>query len=360
MSFVDMEAIINVAEKLVRRVFERVRGPKANISEDGFPRLSYDMAMERYGTDKPDMRYDLFQFDISKIVRNSECRIFLSALEEGGIVKALVVPQGDRISNSQLKNKGDISNKAVDMGSKGVVYLRVKEGVEVDGPNPVKKGLTKEQVREIIAYTNAEEGDLLIISAGDPITVHKTLDHIRQYLAKKLDLVDPDKQCFSWIVDFPMFEYNKDEERYEALHHPFTAPKMDQQGGGDLFTSRAHAYDLVYNGSEIGGGSLRNHNSEIQKQIFTAIGMSDDDICSEFGYLMEALESGAPPHGGIAFGLDRFVMLLAEEESIRDVIAFPKTTQGACVLTNSPSRVVPKQLDYLKISLLSSEDANKD
>jgi aspartyl-tRNA synthetase len=351
MSFLDADAIMALMERLVLRIFQDVRGVDLDLP---FARMPYAVAMERYGTDKPDLRYDLFQHDVSDILRECDCKIFTSAIANGGMVKALVVPNGSQVSNSRLKNKGDIANVAVAAGSQGVLFLRVNDGEEMEGSPPVKKGISQVQYAELLKQVNANGGDLILLVAGEATVVHKTLDHVRQFLGKNLGLLDEKKDTFVWITDFPMFEWLPEQERYQALHHPFTAP-ISEAGKG-LYEATAHAYDLVFNGYEIGGGSLRNHLSETQRNVFAAIGLDEQEIESEFGYLLEALDSGAPPHGGMAFGLDRLVMLLAREESIRDVIAFPKTTQGSCSLTNSPSKVNAEQMEDLKLSFAKSEE----
>ena len=351
-SFMSAEGIMALMENLVVHVLREAGRPDVKTP---FARMPYAEAMESYGTDKPDLRFGLLQYDLSDILSMCECKIFTGAVEGGGIVKGLVVPDGKRVSNSRLKPKGDVANEAVAAGSQGVLFLRVNEDA-MEGSPPVKKGVSDEEFQRILERTGAGDGDLIILVAGETATVHKTLDVVRQFLGKSLGLLDENssQDALVWITDFPMFEWLPDQQRYQALHHPFTAP-IEEEGVG-LYDSRAHAYDLVYNGYEVGGGSLRNHQKDVQLEIFKAIGLCDEEIGNDFGYLLDALESGAPPHGGMAFGLDRLVMLLAGQESIRDVIAFPKTTQGGCSLTGSPSVVGDDQLGELRISFNDDEE----
>jgi len=351
-SFMSAEGIMALMENLVAHVLREAGRPDVKTP---FARMPYAEAMESYGTDKPDLRFGLLQYDLSDILSKCECKIFTGAVEGGGIVKGLVVPDGKRVSNSRLKPKGDVANEAVAAGSQGVLFLRVNEDA-MEGSPPVKKGVSDEEFQRILERTGAGDGDLIILVAGETATVHKSLDVVRQFLGKSLGLLDENasQDALVWITDFPMFEWLPDQQRYQALHHPFTAP-IEEEGVG-LYDSRAHAYDLVYNGYEVGGGSLRNHQKDVQLEIFKAIGLCDEEIGNDFGYLLDALESGAPPHGGMAFGLDRLVMLLAGQESIRDVIAFPKTTQGGCSLTGSPSVVGDDQLGELRISFNDDEE----
>jgi aspartyl-tRNA synthetase len=285
-------------------------------------------------------------------MQDSGFKVFSGAITSGGIVKVLPIPGGnDAISNVRIKPGGDLFSAASDAGAKGLAYIRVRADGDIDTIGAIKDNLSEAQKQELLTRTGAQPGHLLLFGAGDAPTVNKTLDRLRQVVAKELQLIDPDKINLLWVTEFPMFEWNADEKRLEALHHPFTAPFPED--AHDLKTARAEAYDLVFNGFEVGGGSLRIYQPEMQKQVFEAIGLSDEEAQNKFGFLLEAFEFGTPPHGGIAFGLDRLVMLLAGEESIRDAIAFPKTQQARCLLTNAPSEVDGKQLKELHISTVS-------
>lgn len=346
MSFMDEEEILALNERLIAHVFKAVKGVEIPLP---LPRLTYAEAMDRYGSDKPDTRYGLELVDVSDIVKDSGFKVFSGAVASGGQVKVLPIPGGnDKISNVRIKPKGDLFKVATDAGARGVAYVRVREGGEIDTIGAIKDNLTPEQKQTLLERTGAQPGHLLLFGAGDISTVNATLDKLRQAIAQELNLIDDSKTNLLWVTDFPMFEWNADESRYEALHHPFTAPNPED--AADLTTARAIAYDIVYNGYEIGGGSLRIYQPDVQAKVFETIGLSEAEAQDKFGFLLEAFEFGTPPHGGIAYGLDRLVMLLAGEHSIREAIAFPKTQQARDLLTNAPSTVDSMQLKDLHVA----------
>ncbi len=358
MSFMDQEQILEINESLICSIWKAVKGidlPRP------FPRMTWHDAMERYGTDRPDTRFGMELVTVSDIVKDMGFKVFSGAVKSGGSVKVIAVPGGnDALSNVRIKPGGDVFSEAQAAGAGGLAFIRVREGGEIDTIGAIKDNLSEAQKSEMLARTKAEPGTLLLFGAGDTATVNKALDRVRQYLAKELDLVKPDRDNdqwnFLWVVDFPMFEFNSDENRYEALHHPFCAPNSDDLGSDPnqwadtLPTARAQAYDLVLNGLELGGGSLRIHDSALQRQVLQTVGLPLKEAQEQFGFLMDALDVGAPPHGGLAFGVDRMVMLLAGEESIRDTIAFPKTQQARCLMTNAPGGVADNQLEELHVA----------
>ena len=358
MSFMDQEQILELNESLICAIWKAVKGIELPRP---FPRMTWHDAMERYGTDRPDTRYGMELTNVSDIVKDMGFKVFSGAVKSGGAVKCIAVPGGnDAVSNVRIKPGGDVFSEAQKAGAGGLAFIRVRDGGEIDTIGAIKDNLSDEQKQELLSRTGAEPGTLLLFGAGDTATVNKALDRVRQYLAQELGMVkadrDNDQWNFLWVVDFPMFEFNSDENRYEALHHPFCAPNATDLGDDPdawektLPSARAQAYDLVLNGLELGGGSLRIHDSALQRQVLQTVGLPLEQAQEQFGFLMDALDVGAPPHGGLAFGVDRMVMLLAGEESIRDTIAFPKTQQARCLMTNAPGGVDDKQLDELHVT----------
>jgi aspartyl-tRNA synthetase len=346
MSFMSRDEILQLNEDLVGHIFKAVKGVELPRP---FPRLTYTEAMAKYGTDRPDTRFGLELVEVSDLLGNCGFKVFSTAVKQGGIIKILPIPAGnDQISNVRIKPGGDLFNEAAIAGAKGLAYIRVKEGREIETIGAIKSSLSEEQTQELLDRVGAQPGYLLLFGAGDANTVNKSLDRLRQALGKQLGLIDESKVNLLWVTDFPLFEWNEEEKRLEALHHPFTAPNLEDLD--ELKTARSQAYDLIYNGIEVGGGSIRIHQKEVQEQVFSAIGLSPQEARDRFGFLLEAFEYGAPPHGGIAYGLDRLVMLLAGETSIRNTIAFPKTQQARCLLTEAPDRAEEKQLKELYVA----------
>ena len=346
MSFLSQEQILTINEHLVARIWQAALGVELPIP---FPRLAWHEAMARYGTDHPDTRYGLELTDVSDLVADLSFKVFSQAVAHGGVVKCLAVPGGnERISNVRIKPGGDVFAEAATAGARGLAYIRVRDHGVLDTIGAIKDSLDPEQARTLLECCGAEPGTLLLFGAGDTATVNKALDRVRQFLARELQLVPANTWNFVWVVDFPLLSWNKEDQRLEALHHPFCAPHPADVH--NLAQARAQAYDLVLNGVEVAGGSLRIHNASLQQQVLETMGFSAEEARRQFGFLMDAMEMGAPPHGGIAYGVDRLVMLLAGEESIRDTIAFPKTQQARCPLTDAPGVVDPDQLKELSVA----------
>ena len=348
-SFLSAEEIQTLTEGMIAKVMKDVKGMEVTLP---FPRMTYDEAMNRYGSDKPDTRFDMELVDISEVVKDIDFKVFQMALQNGGVVKALNAKgAADKYSRKDMDNLGQFAGQ---YGAKGLAWLKV----EADGlKGPIAKFLG-DATEKIVAATNAEVGDLLMFGADSFDVVCASLGAVRLKLGKELGLIDESKFNFLWVVDWPQFEYDKEEGRYVSAHHPFTLPRESDIPllATDPSKVHAQAYDIVLNGYELGGGSLRIYQKEVQEQMFEALGFSRREMQEQFGFLLDALDYGFPPHGGIALGLDRFVMLLAGEDNIREVIAFPKNGRAVDPMSQAPSTVSPLQLFELNIDVTSVEE----
>lgn len=348
-SFLSAEEIQTLTEGMIAKVMKDVKGMEVTLP---FPRMTYDEAMNRYGSDKPDTRFDMELVDISEVVKDIDFKVFQMALQNGGVVKALNAKgAADKYSRKDMDNLGQFASQ---YGAKGLAWLKV----EADGlKGPIAKFLG-DATEKIVAATNAEVGDLLMFGADSFDVVCASLGAVRLKLGKELGLIDESKFNFLWVVDWPQFEYDKEEGRYVSAHHPFTLPRESDIPllATDPSKVHAQAYDIVLNGYELGGGSLRIYQKEVQEQMFEALGFSRREMQEQFGFLLDALDYGFPPHGGIALGLDRFVMLLAGEDNIREVIAFPKNGRAVDPMSQAPSTVSPLQLFELNIDVTGVEE----
>ena len=345
MSFVEKEDVMNEIEGLAKYVFKNVTGEEANYT---FQRMPYAEAMDRFGSDKPDLRFAVELKDLSEIVKNSSFNAFSSTVQNGGLVKAIVAPSANEKFSRKIISEYEEYVKTY-FGAKGLAYIKLgADGIS----SPIAKFLSEDEMKAIIEKTEAKTGDVIFIVADKKKVVAAALGALRLRIGKDLDLINKDDFKFLWVVDFPMFDYDEEEQRYKAEHHPFTSIKaedLDKFLAGQTEDIRTNTYDLVLNGSEIGGGSIRIFNPKIQSMVFDRLGLSQEEAKAKFGFFIDAFKYGAPPHGGLAFGIDRWLMVMLKEESIRDVIPFPKTNKGQCLMTEAPNTVDDKQLEELFI-----------
>ena len=342
LSFITEAEIITLVEGMIKNLFKAVRGIEL---QPPFAQMTYDEAMRRYGTDRPDTRFGLELVDLTETLRGCGFKVFQSAIEKGGVVKAINAKGCGGFSRKDLD---DLTEFAGRFGARGMAWIKIKED---EWQSPITKFFSPEEIAAMATALDARPGDLILFGADQARTAHQVLAELRLELARRLGLIEPGSFSFLWVTDFPLLEYDDEARRYTAVHHPFTAPREDQLDllATDPGAVKSRAYDLVLNGSEIGGGSIRIHNPAMQQQIFKALGIDAEEAREKFGFLLRALELGAPPHGGIAFGVDRLMMLLTGSSSIRDVIAFPKTQKATCPLTDAPSPVARKQLTELHL-----------
>ncbi len=340
--------MITIHEQLIAAIWKEVLGVEIKLP---IRRMTYQQSMDDYGIDRPDLRFGMVLKDISEIASQSQFKVFTDTVQKGGIVKGLCAPGGAKFSRSDIEKT--FTGVAQDFGAKGLAWFKVVKDEQggIDLSSNLTKFFTHEQRKAIIAKFDAKVDDLLLFVADKPAQTNKALAPLRLKVARDLGLIDDKAYELVWIIDFPLFDWNEGENRFDSLHHPFTAPvpedihKLDTDPGH----IRSQAYDIVVNGSEIGGGSIRIHQPEIQAKVFDLLKISREQAKDRFGFFLDALKFGAPPHGGIAFGLDRLVMFLTGTDNIRDVIAFPKTQKGQCLLTDAPSSVEQKQLDELNL-----------
>ncbi|HFE4148602.1 TPA: aspartate--tRNA ligase [Staphylococcus aureus] len=345
MSFVDQEDVMQMGEEMLKKVVKEVKGVEIN---GAFPRMTYKEAMRRYGSDKPDTRFEMELIDVSQLGRDMDFKVFKDTVENDGEIKAIVAKGA---AEQYTRKDMDALTEFVNIyGAKGLAWVKVVE----DGlTGPIGRFFETENVETLLTLTGAEAGDLVMFVADKPNVVAQSLGALRVKLAKELGLIDETKLNFLWVTDWPLLEYDEDAKRYVAAHHPFTSPKEADIAklGNAPEEAEANAYDIVLNGYELGGGSIRIHDGELQEKMFEVLGFTKEQAQEQFGFLLDAFKYGAPPHGGIALGLDRLVMLLTNRTNLRDTIAFPKTASATCLLTNAPGEVSDKQLEELSLRI---------
>ena len=349
MSFVDMDDVIEIQEGYLKKVFKEMKGVDI---ETPFPRMTYDEAMERYGSDKPDTRVGFELQDITELVKDCEFKVFTDAIAAGGSVRGICVTGAAKDYTRKKIDK--LTEMIKSYGAKGMVWMKVAE----DGvSSSVNKFFTPEQLQAIADHMGAAAGDLILIVSDRNKVVFDSLGFLRRHIADEMGLLDDEQYNLLWVIDFPLFEYDEEADAYHAMHHPFTSPKAEDAEllKTDPTKAKANAYDIVLNGVELGGGSIRIHDRDMQEDMFRALNMSQEDIDEKFGFLVEAFRYGTPPHGGLAYGMDRLVMLLTGEKSIREVIAFPKNQAAQCMVSEAPGTVEQQQLDELGIKIVSEE-----
>jgi len=345
MSFVDIDDVLEIVEGLMKVLFKEIWNLELHLP---IPRFTFDDALERYGSDKPDIRFDLELKTLNHVFENSEFKVFKDTINSGGIVSSLVAPGCAGYSRNQIDN---LTAHVKKLGAKGLIWLKIKDG-ELD--SPIAKFLSDDEKQNLIKHLNAKSDDLILILAGKRLETLNQMGGLRLEMAERLELVKPDSEPkLLWVTDFPLLDWDEETKRYYAMHHPFTSPRTEDVEllESDPGKVKARAYDLVLNGHEIAGGSIRIHSSELQAKMFKALGISKEEAEKKFGFLMKAFKYGAPPHGGIAFGFDRMVMIFAGETSIRDTIAFPKTTSAISLMDDSPSEVSEEQRKELHIKI---------
>ncbi len=345
MSFIDQENIFEIVEGLMKVLFKEIWNQDLQLP---IPRLTFDEAMEKYGSDKPDLRFNLEMKTLNDVFAKTEFKVFKDQISSNGEISGMVAPGCGNYTRNQLDVLTDFVKK---LGAGGLIWMRVKDN---DLEAPIAKFLSDDEKKNLIQSLNAKVGDLIFILSGQKLKALSIMGQLRLEIAKRLDLIKPDSKAqLLWVTDFPLFEWDEQTKRYYAMHHPFTSPRLEDVGfmESDPGKVKARAYDLVLNGSEIAGGSIRIHNADLQAKMFKALGISDEDAEYKFGFLMNAFKYGAPPHGGIAFGFDRMAMIFAGENSIREVIAFPKTASAVSIMDDAPSTVSEEQLKELHIKV---------